>query len=189
MTSSVQSAATKSSNRMPKPCAQPIGCAAAALEELVGPGDRAGLGGVEEAEQHEGDGLRHQARRRDQPEHEPEGDDLVPDDRRRVGLREMARRDRAGPPADAASRRRARRRARRRRAAAAASAIDEPGPERAGGARRDRRQAAAEAERDRGAPDARAGSASRAGGPAPASGGLQRAARGSSASSLAQARK
>ena len=69
---------------MPKPCAQPIGCAAAPLEQLVGPGHRA------RAWRHRRSGTGRRRRPaprsvagRHQPEDEPEGDHLVPDDRRR----------------------------------------------------------------------------------------------------------
>ena len=62
-TSRVHRAATRSSNMMPKPCAQPMRHAAGPprLEQGVGPSHRAGLGGVEEAEQREGHELRRAA--------------------------------------------------------------------------------------------------------------------------------
>src|SRR5437868_9577919 len=60
------------------------GCATLGLEELVRPAHRPGLGGVEEAEQAEGDDLPDEGAGRDQPQHEPEGQHLVPDDGARV---------------------------------------------------------------------------------------------------------
>ena len=79
-----RSAATRSSNRMPKPPRQPMP-AAAQLEQPVGPAHRARLHGIEEAEQREGDELRQQAGRHHQPQHDPERDHLVPDDAAGVG--------------------------------------------------------------------------------------------------------
>ena len=62
MTSSVHSAATRSSKQDAEALAPADGVAGARLEQAVGPGHRAGLGGIEEAEQREGDQLAPAAR-------------------------------------------------------------------------------------------------------------------------------
>ena len=106
---------------MPKPCAPADGLAGPQLEAPVGPADRARLGGVEKAEQRERGQLRPPRRRHQQPQHDPERDDLVPDDRARVGDAQVARGDRAGPPAEQQRRRRSATPSRARRASGRAA--------------------------------------------------------------------
>ena len=120
ITSSVQSAATRSSNRMPKPCAQPIGAPRRSLKRWSAQATGPGLAASKKRNRANATAWPQKRRGRDQPEHEPEGDDLVPDDRRRIGLREVARGHGAGPPAERARRRRGRRRARRSSSSGAA---------------------------------------------------------------------
>ena len=148
ITSSVQSAATRSSNRMPKPCAQPIGAPRRSLKRWSAQATGPGLAASKKRNSAKATACAPEAGRRDQPEHEPEGDDLVPDDRRRDRPARDGARSRCRPTSRAsvapASTQRPRAVVEQRRS----DGTGEPGPQRADGARRDRRQAAAEAERD-----------------------------------------
>ena len=107
-----------------------------------------GLAASKIAEQRERRGLRPEARRHDQRQHQPERQHLVPDDGAGVGHAEMPRGQRAGPPADHGERRPARRPRptadscgrTTRKASQAHSVPTVPGAT--------RRQPAAEAERD-----------------------------------------
>ena len=115
------------------------------LEALVHRADRRRLQDVEEAESEEGDGLRDHAARQ-QPQHEPEGDDLVDHDRAVIRPAERATRaTRRRRPEDEG------RRDHDRPAGVAQPRIEhdehEPREQRAPGARRRTNEAAAEAER------------------------------------------
>mmetsp|Transcript_49604 Transcript_49604/g.116492 ORF Transcript_49604/g.116492 Transcript_49604/m.116492 type:complete len:255 (-) Transcript_49604:114-878(-) len=117
------------------------------LEQPVRPAHGPGLGGVEEAKQPEGDELADEAGRRDQPQDEPEGQHLVPDDGARVGRVQVLGAAGAGPPADEgadADQQRPGEVVHPRRDQHG----HQPGPQRADGAGRLRAQAAAKAQRD-----------------------------------------